>query len=64
MAIKQYTPYTPSRRGMSGYSFEEITKSKPERAKQLIELAQKEATNRWHLYEEWAAIEYGNGAKG
>ena len=32
MAIKVYKPTTPSRRNMTGYSFEEITKSKPERA--------------------------------
>lgn len=32
MGIKSYKPTTPSRRGMSGYTFEEITKSKPERS--------------------------------
>jgi large subunit ribosomal protein L2 len=32
MAVKKYKPTTPSRRGMSGYTFEEITKSKPERS--------------------------------
>ncbi len=32
MAIKVYTPTTPSRRGMTGYSFEEITKSSPEKS--------------------------------
>jgi large subunit ribosomal protein L2 len=32
MAIKVYKPTTPSRRGMTGYSFEEITKSKPEKS--------------------------------
>ncbi|MCD6109167.1 50S ribosomal protein L2 [bacterium] len=31
MAIKNYKPTTPGRRGMSGYSFDEITKSKPEK---------------------------------
>jgi large subunit ribosomal protein L2 len=31
MAIKIYKPTTPSRRNMTGYSFDEITKSKPER---------------------------------
>jgi large subunit ribosomal protein L2 len=30
--LKQYRPTSPGRRGMSGSSFEEITKSKPERA--------------------------------
>lgn len=32
MAIKKYKPVTPSLRGMTGYSFEEITKSSPERS--------------------------------
>ena len=32
MAIKKYKPVTPSQRGMTGYTFEEITKSSPERA--------------------------------
>lgn len=32
MAIKNYKPTTPGRRGMSGYSFDEVTKSKPEKS--------------------------------
>lgn len=32
MAIKIYKPTTPSRRNMTGYSFEEITKDTPERS--------------------------------
>lgn len=32
MAIKNYKPTTPGRRDMSGYSFEEITKSTPEKS--------------------------------
>jgi large subunit ribosomal protein L2 len=32
MAIKQYKPTTPSRRGMSGHTFEEVTKREPEKA--------------------------------
>ncbi len=32
MAVKKYKPTTPSRRGMTGSTFEEITKSKPERS--------------------------------
>lgn len=32
MAIKIYKPVTPGLRGMTGYSFEEITKSEPERS--------------------------------
>ena len=31
MAVKKYKPVTPGTRGMTGYTFEEITKSKPER---------------------------------
>jgi len=32
MAVKKYKPITPGTRGMTGYTFEEITKSTPERA--------------------------------
>ena len=32
MALKQYRPTSPGRRGMSGSTFEEITKSKPEKS--------------------------------
>ena len=32
MAVKVYKPVTPGQRGMTGYAFEEITKSKPERS--------------------------------
>lgn len=32
MAVKVYKPTTPGQRGMTGYTFEEITKSKPERS--------------------------------
>jgi len=32
MAVKVYKPTTPSRRNMTGYSFEEITKDTPERS--------------------------------
>ncbi|MBP9675776.1 MAG: 50S ribosomal protein L2 [Anaerolineaceae bacterium] len=39
MAIKVYKPTTPSRRNMTGYSFEEITKSKPERSLIVIRKA-------------------------
>jgi large subunit ribosomal protein L2 len=41
MAIKTYKPTTPSRRGMTGHSFEEITESKP--AKALLEPITKKA---------------------
>jgi len=32
MAVKKYKPITPGQRGMTGYGFEEITKSTPERS--------------------------------
>lgn len=32
MAVKVYKPTTPGQRGMTGHTFEEITKSKPERS--------------------------------
>jgi large subunit ribosomal protein L2 len=32
MAVKKYKPTTPGQRGMTGYTFEEITKSFPERS--------------------------------
>lgn len=32
MAIKVYRPTSPGRRGMSGYTFDEITRSKPEKS--------------------------------
>ncbi len=32
MAVKKYKPTTPGRRGMTGHTFDEITKTKPERS--------------------------------
>jgi large subunit ribosomal protein L2 len=32
MAVKKYKPTTPGQRGMTGYTFEEISKSEPERS--------------------------------
>ena len=32
MGIKSYSPYTPSRRHMTGSDFSEITKSTPEKS--------------------------------
>ncbi len=32
MGVKTFRPFTPSRRAMTGYDFEEITKSKPEKS--------------------------------
>jgi large subunit ribosomal protein L2 len=39
MAVKVYKPVTPSLRGMTGYTFEEITKSQPERALVVVKKA-------------------------
>jgi large subunit ribosomal protein L2 len=39
MAIKKYKPVTPGQRGMTGYTFEEITKSTPERSLIVIKVA-------------------------
>jgi len=36
MAVKIYKPTTPGQRGMTGSTFEEITKSTPERALTVI----------------------------
>jgi large subunit ribosomal protein L2 len=36
MAVKKYKPVTPGQRGMTGHTFEEITKSKPERSLTVI----------------------------
>lgn len=36
MAVKVYKPTTPGQRGMTGYTFEEITKTKPERSLIII----------------------------
>ena len=46
MAIKAYKPTTPSRRGMTGYSFEEITRSSPE--KSLVTSLKKKAGRDFH----------------
>ena len=39
MAVKIYKPITPGTRGMTGYTFEEITKDKPERSLLVIRKA-------------------------
>lgn len=44
MALKIYRPTSPGRRGMSGYTFEEITKSKPEKSL-LVPLRRKAGRN-------------------
>ncbi|MBF8286652.1 MAG: ribosomal protein, partial [Dehalococcoidia bacterium] len=32
MAVKQYKPTSPGRRGASGYTFDEITRKRPEKS--------------------------------
>jgi large subunit ribosomal protein L2 len=44
MAVKKYKPVTPSLRGMTGYAFDEITKTKPERSL-LVERRKKGGRN-------------------
>lgn len=44
MAVKKYKPTTPGQRGMTGYSFEEITKTTPERSL-LVPLRRKGGRN-------------------
>ena len=41
MGIKKYTPYTPSRRNMTGLDFTEITKNAPEKSRPVIFLLKK-----------------------
>jgi pyruvate-ferredoxin/flavodoxin oxidoreductase len=38
-----------------------LTKSKPEEAARLLKLAQHDVVSRWRLYEQMAALNYGNG---
>jgi large subunit ribosomal protein L2 len=45
MGIKQYKPTSPGRRGASGYTFEEITKKKPEKSLR-VPLKKKAGRNR------------------
>ncbi len=44
MGIKQYKPTSPGRRGMTGFTFEEITKKKPEKSL-LVPLKRKAGRN-------------------
>src|SRR3972149_2496018 len=44
MALKQYKPTSPGRRGMTGFSFEEVTKKRPERSL-LAPLARRSGRN-------------------
>ncbi len=46
MAVKQYRPTSPGRRGMTGVTFEDITKKKPEKSL-LMPLRKKAGRNNW-----------------
>ena len=59
MAVKKYKPVTPSLRGMTGHTFEEITKSKPERA--LI--IPKKRTSGRNMYGRITVRHRGGGAR-
>jgi large subunit ribosomal protein L2 len=49
MAIKIYKPTTPSRRAMTGYSFDEITKDTPERSLIVIRTARAGRNNQGRI---------------
>ena len=51
MSIRLYKSYTPGTRNRALSDFSEITKSKPEIAKQLLEQAQAEVNARWEMYQ-------------
>jgi len=53
MAFKDYA-YEQTRYKM-------LTKSKPDAAAELIELAQADTTSRWHMYQQMAEMAYGDG---
>jgi large subunit ribosomal protein L2 len=59
MAVKKYKPVTPSLRGMTGHTFEEITKSKPERS--LI--IPKKRTSGRNMYGRITVRHRGGGAR-
>ena len=64
MGIKVYKPTSPGRRGMTGSTFEEITKTKPEQAERLIQLAQQDVSARWKLYQQMAAMQVDGEGEG
>jgi len=59
MAVKKYKPVTPGQRGMTGYSFEEITKSEPERSL-ILSLRKKGGRN---VYGRVTVRHQGGGSK-
>jgi large subunit ribosomal protein L2 len=59
MSIKVYKPVTPGRRGMTGLTFEEITKTKPEKSL-LVTKTKKSGRN---MYGRITVRHRGGGAK-
>ena len=56
----------PPKLDLKEYAYNEtrytmLTKSKPEEAERLIQLAQKDVLSRWRMYENLAAMSYGGG---
>lgn len=49
MGIKSYNPYTPSRRTAKGHTFEEITKTRPERSLTVAKKSQAGRDNHGHI---------------
>ncbi len=49
MGIKTYKPYTPSRRFMTGYTFDEITKTRPEKSLTVFVLSSGGRNNQWRI---------------
>ena len=47
MAVKVYKPVTPGLRGMTGYTFDEITKSTPERSLIVMRKKMRRAQQLW-----------------
>jgi large subunit ribosomal protein L2 len=60
MAVKKYKPVTPGQRGMTGYTFEEITKTEPERSL-LLPRRRKGGRN---AYGRVTVRHHGGGARG
>ena len=59
MSVKIYKPTTPGQRGMTGSTFEEITKTKPERSL-LVSKSQKAGRN---VYGRITVRHQGGGSK-
>jgi large subunit ribosomal protein L2 len=53
MAIKKYKPYTPSRRFMVGYDFNEITSQKPEKSLVVSLWRTGGRNNQWRVTSRW-----------